>query len=142
MQKKWIVAAAIAVVLQVGCAHAQQSSGTPEVTRTGNGMTVRRPPAPFHTGISHSVSPMVRPDGSVWAAEPPVISEVTPGSPAALVGLQPGDVVLQVNGRDAREPGLLRVREAGQEFVLRIRRGTELRDVTVVAVPNPAAAQR
>ncbi len=140
MRKTLIAVTAAALTFQAGCAHAQQATEAPTVTPTQNGMTVRRAPAPYYTGYSYSGSPVVQPDGSVRFAEPPVITEVLPGSPAALVGLQPGDVIVQVNGRDAREARGLRAREAGQEFVLRIRRGTELRDVTLVAAPNPAAA--
>lgn len=140
MRKKWMTMAVVAAALQVGCAHAQERPA-PTVTSTGNGMTVTRAPSPYYTGYSYSGSPVVLADGSVRFAEPPVITEVAPGSPAALVGLQPGDQIVEVNGRDGRDPTVLRARAAGQEFVLRIRRGTELRDVTLVSAPNPAAAQ-
>jgi S1-C subfamily serine protease len=76
------------------------------------------------------------------SAEPPVITAVAPGSPAERAGLQVGDHILLVNGKDAREPGLLRPRAAGLTFVFRVRRGDALHEITVVSAPNPAAAQR
>jgi regulator of sigma E protease len=36
--------------------------------------------------------------------EPPIIAEVVPGSGAAEAGLEPGDRLLEIEGRDAREP--------------------------------------
>jgi S1-C subfamily serine protease len=133
-----MLAAAAAALLQVGCAHAQN---TPAAGGNGGGFVMQRPPAPVYTGIAYSGSPQVQADGTVRSAEHPVISRVVEGSPAARAGLQPGDVILTVNGRDARELGLLRASEVGQEFALRIRRGAELRDVTIVAEANPAARE-
>jgi hypothetical protein len=69
------------------------------------------------------------------------IVEVRRGSPADRAGLQEGDIVIRLNGRDADEafeelPDRL---QAGDSVRMRIRRrdGGE-RDVVVVAVPRPA----
>lgn len=68
-----------------------------------------------------------------------LIGEVRPGSPAEAAGVSPGDVVVRVNGRPAvdgfRE---LDLRE-GDTVQLRIRRGADERDLTIVAAPRPAA---
>ena len=140
MRKMSMLAATAAAVLQTACAQAQTPAPAPAATPTEGGFVVRRPPAPVYTGFSFRGSPVMQADGTVRSAAPPVISEVLEGSPAARAGLLPGDVILTVNGRDARETGLLRAREVGQEFALRIRRGEQLRDVTVVAAANPAAS--
>jgi|GEM_PF-1580693 len=68
------------------------------------------------------------------------VIEVRRGSPADRAGLEAGDVVIRLNGRDAGDefeglPGRL---QAGDSVRMRIRRrdGGE-RDVVVVAVPRP-----
>ncbi|QKT03145.1 DegQ family serine endoprotease [Ectothiorhodospiraceae bacterium 2226] len=74
-----------------------------------------------------------------------VIANVMPDSPAAQAGLQPGDVVLQVNGQAIRDAthlrnvvGLLRV---GQEIELRILRNGQPRTLkTVIAERQTAQA--
>jgi hypothetical protein len=50
----------------------------------------------------------------------------------------PGDVILAVNGTDGRELGILSPKKAGETFVLRVRRGTEIREFTLISVPKPA----
>lgn len=84
------------------------------------------------------------------------ISQVSEGGPAAQAGLQPGDVMLEVNGQsmaateERRRPPVLRVREAlaevepGAEVAIRYRRGNRTRnaEVTVVAAPEAPRAPR
>ena len=54
----------------------------------------------------------------------PVITLVPPGTPAALAGLQPGDSVVTVAGRDSREraPGAKRSFAPGDTLTLTVRR--------------------
>lgn len=69
------------------------------------------------------------------------IVEVRRGSPADRAGLEEGDVVIRLNGRDAEEAfqELPHRLQAGDSVRMRVRRraGGE-RDVVVVAVPRPA----
>ncbi|HEU4884562.1 MAG TPA: PDZ domain-containing protein, partial [Longimicrobium sp.] len=68
------------------------------------------------------------------------IIEVRRGSPAAAAGVHEGDLVIRINGRDADEaydelPDELK---AGDTVVLRLRRGDDEREVSVVAARRPA----
>jgi S1-C subfamily serine protease len=97
-----------------------------------------RPPATMGMGLR--VRPKPAADGSLagWA-DYPLVHEVYPGTPAARLGIRPGDQVLSANGVDAREPSATRITHVGQRFALRIRRGNQVRDYTIVTVPNPPA---
>jgi regulator of sigma E protease len=66
-----------------------------------------------------------------------LISAVAPGSPAAGAGLQPGDALLEIGGRNAQntiEAGRLIRLNAGRDTELRVRRGNE--DFTVHVTPR------
>jgi len=97
--------------------------------------SVRRAPASLGMGLS--VRPQPAADGKLRWADYPLVREVSAGMPAARVGIRPGDRILSANGVDAREPDATRITRVGQRFALRIRRGTEVRDYTIVTVPNP-----
>ncbi len=60
---------------------------------------------------------------------------VTAGGPGDRAGLQPGDVVLAIDGRPVTEPSELivdiRAREPGETVTLSVRRGGETVDVPV-----------
>jgi len=75
--------------------------------------------------------------GQETASAPLVIDRVDPGSPAQKAGLAAGDIILEVDGRDAREDGALLVRP-GARYTYRIRRGSEEREVVLVAGTLPA----
>jgi serine protease Do len=71
-----------------------------------------------------------------------LVAEVTEGGPAAAAGVQPGDVVLQVNGQAiatasdlTRAVGLAR---AGEPIRLQVRRDGQARDVTVRSGLRPS----
>jgi len=93
-----------------------------------------------YTGFSIRFSAMMTP-GRAATPTPLVIGSVAPGSPAQKAGLAPGDVILEVDGRDARENGALRVRP-GVRYTYRIRRGDQEREVVLVAVTRPADLDR
>ncbi|PRY15602.1 aspartyl protease [Pontibacter ummariensis] len=66
-----------------------------------------------------------------------VVTNVVEGSPAKMVGLQPGDELLFINGQDCSElklPQLLNLmdRDAGKKLRLRLKRETEILDVDLV----------
>jgi S1-C subfamily serine protease len=52
----------------------------------------------------------------------PVVTRVAKGSPGERAGVAAGDVILEVNGRDARQPGA-NFYAVGERYVLRFRRG-------------------
>ena len=67
------------------------------------------------------------------------VLEVRRGSPADRAGVEEGDVVVRLDGRDAEDAveGLSGRLQAGDTVRLRIRRGGSERDVAVVAAPRP-----
>lgn len=81
-----------------------------------------------------------RPGGAV-TEDYPVVDAVRPGSPAHTAGLAPGDVLLEIDGRDTREDGALRV-QPGRRYTYRIRRGQEEREVTLLTIPRPRELDR
>lgn len=67
------------------------------------------------------------------------VLEVRRGSPAALAGVNEGDVVIRINGRNARETfnELPEELEAGDTVRISIRRGGDEREVAIVAARRP-----
>lgn len=69
------------------------------------------------------------------------VSSVTPGSPAAAAGLQVGDYVVEVDGRQvqgapAREMAArLKAIKTGEHLLLELKRGTEIVAAEIVAAP-------
>ena len=94
------------------------------------------------TGMMVSGRPSQGTDGRPRWAEFPVVRQVVAGSPAARVGIQAGDVLLQVNGADARDPSTL-FGQPGKVFTVRVRRGTAVQEfvITSAAPPEAGAAQ-
>lgn len=88
-----------------------------------------------YTGIRIEGRATMRIGGPV-VAEHPTVTAVAPGSPGAKAGIAPGDVILEVDGRDARQEGV-RINRIGA-YTLRIRRGEEEREVSIVGIPAPA----
>lgn len=63
----------------------------------------------------------------------PVITELEDGSPAKRAGLKQGDVVLAVNGVDARTLDAWFVATPGEKVRVRVQRGTKVHEVTLHA---------
>jgi|GEM_PF-2935804 len=95
------------------------------------------------TGMRLGSRPTLLPDGTPRWADFPVVGGVWPGSPAEKVGIAAGDVVLLVNGVDARDPRTL-FGQPGKVFTVRVRRGTAVREFVLTSVrrpePQPAPA--
>ncbi|HEY0024701.1 MAG TPA: PDZ domain-containing protein [Longimicrobium sp.] len=91
-----------------------------------------------YTGIGVQGRPSPAPDGTPRWADYPVVHAVTQGSPAARVGILPGDVLLLVNGTDARDPRTL-FGEPGKVFTIRIRRGSSVREFVLASIRRPNA---
>ncbi|MEZ4553824.1 MAG: M50 family metallopeptidase [Dehalococcoidia bacterium] len=73
-----------------------------------------------------------------------IISEVAPGSPAAEAGLQPRDVIYEIDGRDAKnsiDAGRLIRINMGQETDIQVKRGNEFVTVQVTPRWTPPAGQ-
>ncbi|HEX6751044.1 MAG TPA: M56 family metallopeptidase [Longimicrobium sp.] len=71
----------------------------------------------------------------------PTVTSVTPGFPAEAAGVRAGDVLVSVNGRDAREPWLFGSRAPGTAYTVRIRRAGAERNLRLVIGPPPTRAE-
>lgn len=100
-----------------------------EVMRNANDST----PAQIagYAGFSFSVRAYVS-DGKTTYAYPR-ITELAPRSPADSAGIRVGDDILEVNGRDARELGAVRL-TVGMKTVFRMRRGDREFEITLVPI--------
>jgi len=74
--------------------------------------------------------------GETFAPEQPVVKSVVAGSNAEAVGLRPGDVVLTVDGTDARTSAVWHDLRGGRVMALHVRRGGRERDVRVTVGPT------
>jgi S1-C subfamily serine protease len=63
----------------------------------------------------------------------PIVTEVANSSPADASGIKEGDVILKVNGRDARDLDTWFVAAPGETVVVRIQRANKERDVNITA---------
>jgi C-terminal processing protease CtpA/Prc len=92
-----------------------------------------------YIGANFSFGGTARIGGPVIAEYPTIVS-VDRGSPAARAGLVAGDVILEVEGQDARKEGVRATRLG--KYTLRIRRGDTEQEVVVVGIPAPTRASR
>lgn len=76
--------------------------------------------------------------GFYYPPQPPVIGEVIPDSVAAKAGLQPGDLILSIDGKTMPEIGdvldYISVR-AGQEILLQVNRGGAVANYAATPAP-------
>lgn len=125
----WLKSSILVLSLALGtaaCAHAQQGTPPPaqppQRTLSGTMVNPNPPRAYFGLGLQQR------------APEPPLVAEVESGSPAAKAGLLVGDVLVSVDGRDARERGLLFPGAVpGKSYTLRVIRGGAEREIVIVA---------
>ena len=75
-----------------------------------------------------------------------IVSDVRPGSPAAKAGLQPGDVVVTLDGKPMENGRQFRInvyaRGVGQQVALSVRRGDRTVPVRVPVVERPGSTAR
>ena len=74
----------------------------------------------------------------------PVISEVAPGAPAAEAGLQAGDVIYKINGRNIQnvsDAGYNIRLNLGEKITMTVKRGRDFLDIKVKARWAPPADQ-
>lgn len=88
-------------------------------------------------GFGYSGSPQIGANGEIRFADYPVVTKVDSGSAPQAAGIAIGDVILEVNGHDAREGHLFRDRNPGTRYLMRVRRGTEVREIGF-AIPERA----
>jgi S1-C subfamily serine protease len=101
---------------------------------------VRTPPTgPDVLGFSYGWAGgiTVGTDGSVRMRDHPRVGAVRRGSGAAAAGLVAGDVILSVDGRDARDPSVLRDLPGGARVQLVVRRDGRERRLVLHTAPPP-----
>jgi C-terminal processing protease CtpA/Prc len=137
---KWRIAILLAAA--VVCASDASGQGTQPPSQQGSvGGASRSARNTAYTGIGVRGRPSPAPDGTPRWADYPVVHAVAQGSPAARVGILPGDVLLLVNGTDARDPRTL-FGEPGKVFTVQIRRGSAIREFVLASVRRPSAPTR
>ena len=78
-------------------------------------------PSPFQGATVSTLSPAIAEEVRVsHRTEGVVVTKIEPGSPAQQIGLQPGDVVLGVNGAEIKAPGELQRATAQRSRLWRI----------------------
>jgi S1-C subfamily serine protease len=98
-------------------------------------------PAPSPTGMLYGGAGVeMRPNGQWGLADYPTVSRVDSGSVSARAGFQVGDVLLSVNGRDVRDARPFRLAPGEVHWVVRIRRGTEEKELTMELPPSMQSA--
>ncbi len=138
-----IVTSCTILLVCTACASAQGSAGASGGAATPIVRQVAPDPAVGprgYTGFNIRFA-FAMSGGQETASAPPVVDSVVPGSPAQKAGIAPGDVILEIDGRDARAQGALRV-TPGVRYTYRIRRGSEEREVVLVAGTHPGDTAR
>jgi len=121
-------------------AAAAAQTDPPAAPPGGEVIEIPQPPARSWLGMAMRQEMRISPLGP--DADPPVLTAVTPGSPAQAAGLQVGDEILRIDGCDTREACVnWRQLEPGRAYRLRVRGADGERDATLVpAPPRPQPA--
>ena len=102
----------LAAVAVVGLAHGVAAQGVSVPSQMGmSGLWI---------GMAWTVPDAAEPDRE--ARRWPSVSRVRPCSPAHFAGLQPGDALLSVNGRDTRDGAPFPPGSVGTEYEIRVER--------------------
>jgi membrane-associated protease RseP (regulator of RpoE activity) len=75
--------------------------------------------------------------------EYPAIESVEPNSPAERAGIQRGDILLSLGGRDLQDAGVVfgELLRPGSRLALKIKRGVDIKTVSVTIEPRPSDFQ-
>lgn len=94
-------------------------------------------------GVTISTSGTMDETGNTSYNGYPIVTGVAAGSPAARAGVQVRDVLISFNSHDMKSDptGLRDLLQPGTNFIVRLRRGNEVRDVKGVIAPRPASFQ-
>lgn len=117
-----------------------QSDTTP--SRPEQSRAVVRNPNAARNGPPTGVSLGFKGFGRGGLSEYPTVVRLASGGSGERAGLMVGDTIRAVNGRDARQIPVFPNRVPGARYVVRIRRGGEDREVTLVLPATPAAPPR
>jgi len=129
MRTSTVTLAFACALLAAGCAHAQQEVPRPAQTPGTMSGTIQLPRPTVYFGF----------DWGLQSGEHPVITKVSPGSPAARAGMVAGDRVIAVDGRDTLEHGMMFAGSApGRRYTLRVQRGAAQHELVIVAAAPPS----
>jgi S1-C subfamily serine protease len=124
---RFALTALTAAVALVPCALSAQAGG-PTAGRGGPDPATMR----SATGMLYSGGAIeLRPNGQWGLADYPVVIRVDSGSVSAAAGFRIGDVILSVNGRDARDARPFRRERGEMSWVVRVRRGSAETELTM-----------
>ena len=137
-----ILLSALAAALALHAGHAaaqQQRTGVQHHTTVSNANPANGRAARTF-GFAWKVGVHPGANGSRSSFDAPTVTFVAPGSNAARAGVAVGDTIVEIDGRDARQPPIFADRTPGREYTLRVRRGGEELELRYV-VPPPQPAQ-
>lgn len=83
-------------------------------------------------GFAYSSNLIDDASGALKWADYPLVRHVYSGSPAARAGLQVGDQILRINGRDGTEPAAYHNPRIGGHCTLLVQRGTRQVEISYV----------
>jgi S1-C subfamily serine protease len=94
-------------------------------------------------GVTVSTSGTIDESGVATYSGYPIVTGVQAGSPAARAGVQVRDILLSFNSHDMKNPLALKdLMQPGTNFVVRLRRGDELKEVRGVIETRPASFEQ
>ncbi len=137
----------LASLLLGGCVSYEPRQLIPSITLSPEDLELAAVAGNETGGVDFGLLVIVNESDSLFNVEvlPGVrVRQVTPGGPAAMAGLQAGDVILRVNGTEVNEPDTLAAlaRQSGEagNFTFQVRRGTAVLEASVMARTRSAAS--
>lgn len=137
----------LACLLLNGCVSSEPRQLVPSIALSPEDLELEEVASDTDGGLDFGLLVTINESDSLFNLEvlPGVrIREVSPGGPAAVAGLQAGDVILSVNGTAVNEPdtlaALARQRTGSANFTFQVRRGTAVLEASVMARERPAAS--